>query len=54
MHTGSLNVINTATAATFIRLPSPEEFLRLNFNMDLKDLEQIEKKEKELTGIEVD
>jgi DNA helicase HerA-like ATPase len=54
MHTGSLNVINTATAATFIRLPSPEEFLRLNFNMDLKDLEQIEKKKKELTGIEVD
>jgi DNA helicase HerA-like ATPase len=54
MHTGSLNVINTISAATFIRLPSPEEFLRLNFNMSLKDLKQIEKKEKELTGIEVD
>jgi hypothetical protein len=54
MHTGSLNVINTATAATFIRLPSPEEFLRLNFNMNLKDLEQTEKKEKELTRMDVD
>jgi DNA helicase HerA-like ATPase len=54
MHTGSLNVINTATAATFIRLPTPSEFLELNFNMTLEELKQKEKEMESLKDKPVD
>lgn len=54
MHTGSLNVINTATAATFIRLPTPDEFLKLNFNMTLEELKQKEKEMELLKNKPVD
>lgn len=52
MHVGSLSVLNTATSATFIRLPSPEEFLRLNFNMTLEDLKKKEEEDKKRGYVE--
>lgn len=40
MHVGSFNLINTATSATFVKLAEPDEFLQLNFNISLKDLQE--------------
>ncbi|MGC9107825.1 MAG: ATP-binding protein [Infirmifilum sp.] len=54
MHAGSLTVLNTATTATFIRLPTPDEFLQLNFGMTLDELRQREKETDQLKSKPVD
>ena len=41
-HVGTLSTLNTVDAVTFVRVPSPEEFLNLNFSMSLDDLKEKE------------
>ena len=41
-HVGTLSTLNTVDTVTFARIPSPEEFLKLNFSMTLDDLKEKE------------
>ena len=41
-HVGTLSTLNTIDTVTFVRMPSPEEFLKLNFGTTLDDLKEKE------------
>ena len=42
MHTGSLATLSVVASATFVKIMSPEEFLKMNFNMTLEELKEQE------------
>ena len=46
MHTGSLATLSVVASATFVKIMSPEEFLKMNFNMapdELKEQENLQR-----------
>ena len=46
MHTGSLTTLSAVTSATFVKIASPDEFLKMNFDMTLEDLKEKENVER--------
>ena len=42
MHIGSLATLSVVASATFVKIMSPEEFLKMNFNMTLEELKEQE------------